>query len=179
LQRLVQEAPRNEHRAEAEARLRILPEAVPAPPAATEAKAPSSPGPGGTNPPPRSNLPEPQSSTPPRPSPTPSEAEPVKPAADVHHLLGLIYHQMGEFESALHALERAVEINPQYVEAVLNLAILCNDVGQYERAQQLYAQATEGARAGPRDALGDEPLDSFSRGKISNLHAQVGDGYMS
>ena len=99
--------------------------------------------------------------------------------ADVHHLLGLIYHQMGEFESALHSLERAVEINPGYVEAVLNLAILCNDVGQYERAQQLYAQATEGARAGPKDSLGDEPLDSFSRGKISNLHAQVGDGYMS
>ena len=99
--------------------------------------------------------------------------------ADVHHLLGLIYHQMGEFESALHALEKAVEINPGYVEAVLNLAILCNDVGQYERAQQLYAQATEGARGGPKDALGDEPLDSFSRGKISNLHAQVGDGYMS
>jgi len=99
--------------------------------------------------------------------------------ADVHHLLGLIYHQMGEFESALHSLERAVEINPGYVEAVLNLAILCNDVGQYERAQQLYAQATEGARAGPKYSLGDEPLDSFSRGKISNLHAQVGDGYMS
>src|SRR5256885_9768758 len=99
--------------------------------------------------------------------------------ADVHHLLGLIYHQMGEFESALHALEKAVEINPGYVEAVLNLAILCNDVGQYERAQQLYAQATEGARGGPKDALGDEPLDSFSRGKISHLPSPVGGGQMS
>jgi tetratricopeptide (TPR) repeat protein len=99
--------------------------------------------------------------------------------ADVHHLLGLIYHQMGEFESALRSLERALEINPNYVEAALNLAILCNDVGQYERAQQYYAQATEGARAGAKDSLGDEPLDSFSKGKISNLHAAVGDGYMS
>jgi outer membrane protein assembly factor BamD len=82
LQRLVQEAPRDEHRAEAEARLRSLPETVPAPPAATEAKAPSQPGPAGEKPPPRSDLPEPQSSTPPRPSPVPNEPQPAKPAGD-------------------------------------------------------------------------------------------------
>jgi len=80
LQRLVQEAPRNEHRAEAEARLRTLPEA--APPAAVEAKAPSQPGAGDVKPPPRSNLPEPESSTPPRPSPVPNEPQPTKPAGD-------------------------------------------------------------------------------------------------
>jgi outer membrane protein assembly factor BamD len=81
LQRLVQEAPRNEHRGEAEARLRTLPQA--APPAATEAKSnpPAAPS-GGTNPPPRSDLPEPQSSGPPRPSPTPNEPQPTKPAGD-------------------------------------------------------------------------------------------------
>jgi outer membrane protein assembly factor BamD len=81
LQRLVQEAPRNEHRGEAEARLRTLPQA--APPAATEAKSAPPPAPtGGTQPPPRSDLPEPQSSTPPRPSPTPNEPQPMKPAGD-------------------------------------------------------------------------------------------------
>jgi tetratricopeptide (TPR) repeat protein len=99
--------------------------------------------------------------------------------ADVHHMLGIIYHQMGEFESAVHAFERALEINPTYVEAALNLAILCNDLGQYERAQELYQQATQGAKTGPRETLGDEPIDSFSRGKIANLHAAVGDGYVS
>jgi outer membrane protein assembly factor BamD len=82
LQRLVDEAPRSAHRAEAEARLRSIPDTAPPPPA-PEAKAPATPSePGGTNPPPRSNLPEPQSSTPPRPSPTPNEAEPLKPAGD-------------------------------------------------------------------------------------------------
>jgi outer membrane protein assembly factor BamD len=80
LQRLVDEAPRNEHRAEAESRLRSIPDT---PPPAPEARAPTAPpGPGGTNPPPRSNLPEPQSATPPRPSPTPNESEPLKPAGD-------------------------------------------------------------------------------------------------
>ncbi|MFL5438980.1 MAG: outer membrane protein assembly factor BamD [Myxococcales bacterium] len=81
LQRLVEEAPRSEHRRDAEARLRTIPDTAPPPPA-PEAKAPVPPEPGGINPPPRSNLPEPQSSTPPRPSPTPNDAEPLKPAGD-------------------------------------------------------------------------------------------------
>jgi outer membrane protein assembly factor BamD len=82
LQRLVQEAPRNEHRGDAETRLRTLPVVVPAPARATEAKQGAN-TPAGTNPPPRSDLPEPQSSTPPRPSPTPTEPQPIKPSGDV------------------------------------------------------------------------------------------------
>src|SRR5206468_6227241 len=67
-----------------------------------------------------------------------------------------------------------------YVEAALNLAIVCNDLGQYERAQQVYGEAVARAKAnGPREANGDEPLDGYTRGKIANLHAAVGDGYLS
>lgn len=100
--------------------------------------------------------------------------------ADVHHMLGLIYHHLGEFESAQRAFERALQINPGYVEAALNLAIVCNDLGQYERAQQVYGTALARARSrSPREPNGDEPLDSYTRGKIANLHAAVGDGYLS
>jgi tetratricopeptide (TPR) repeat protein len=99
--------------------------------------------------------------------------------ADVHHMLGVSYHQLGEFDPAQRAFERALEINPGYVEALLNLAILCNDLGQYEKAQSIYGNAIERARSGPRDPSGAEPLDNFARGKIANLHASVGDGYAS
>jgi tetratricopeptide (TPR) repeat protein len=100
--------------------------------------------------------------------------------ADVHHMLGVIYHQLGEFEGAQRAFQKALEINPSYVEAALNLAIVCNDLGQYERAQQVYGDAVARSRSPqPRDPNGDEPLDSFTRGKIANLHAAVGDGYVS
>ena len=98
--------------------------------------------------------------------------------ADVHHMLGVAYHQLGEFESSKRAFEKALEINPGYVEASLNLAILCNDLGQYDKAQAVYANAVELARQGPRETGGDQPLDSFSRGKIANLHAAVGDAYL-
>ena len=103
-----------------------------------------------------------------------------KAFADVHHMLGVIYHHLGEFESAQAAFQTALEINPGYVEAALNLAIVCNDLGQYERAQQVYGDAVARARSRqPRDPNGDEPIDNFSKGKIANLHAAVGDGYLS
>lgn len=99
---------------------------------------------------------------------------------DVHHMLGLIYHHRGAFESAQRAFQRALEINPAYTEAALNLAIVCNDLGQYERAQQVYGEALERVRvSSPREPNGDAPLDNFARGKIANLHAAVGDGYLS
>jgi tetratricopeptide (TPR) repeat protein len=100
--------------------------------------------------------------------------------ADVHHMLGIIYHHLGDFEGAQKAFQRALEINPSYVEAALNLAIVCNDMGQYERAQQVYGDAVARARSKlPRDPNGDEPLDTYTKGKIANLHAAVGDGYLS
>ena len=99
--------------------------------------------------------------------------------ADVHHMLGVCYHQMGEFDPAERAFERALEINPGYVEASLNLAILCNDLGRYEKAQKIYANALERSRDGARTTSGDEPLDGFTRGKIANLHAAVGEAYLA
>jgi tetratricopeptide (TPR) repeat protein len=100
--------------------------------------------------------------------------------ADVHHMLGVCYHQLGEFDPAQRAFERALEINPGYVEASLNLAILCNDLGQYEKAQKIYANALQRARnGGAGHAPGDEPLDGFTQGKIANLHAALGDAYLA
>ena len=99
--------------------------------------------------------------------------------ADVHHMLGVCYHQLGEFDAAQRALERALDINPAYVEASLNLAILCNDLGQYDKGQRVYANALERAKNGARAKSGDEPLDPFAAGKIANLHAAVGDAYLS
>src|SRR5207244_7684761 len=54
------------------------------------------------------------------------------------------------------------------------------DGRQYERAQQVYGDAIARSRSRqPRDPNGDEPLDSYTRGKIANLHAAVADGYLS
>src|SRR5438309_7336609 len=95
-------------------------------------------------------------------------------------MLGVIYHHLGEFEAAQRAFQKALDINPGYIEAALNLAIVCNDLGQYERAQQVYGAAVARSRSPQqRDPNGDEPIEAYTRGKIANLHAAVGDGYLS
>jgi tetratricopeptide (TPR) repeat protein len=90
--------------------------------------------------------------------------------ADVHHMLGVVYHTNGQFSKARAAFEDALKINPNYTEAALNLSITYNDLGRYAEAREVYARALPA-----RDAQ----IDNFTRGKIANLHAQVGDAYRS
>jgi tetratricopeptide (TPR) repeat protein len=91
--------------------------------------------------------------------------------ADVHDMLGVIAHSRGNFIAAEKHFERAIAINPAYTEAALNLAVTYNDRGKYEKAREVYAkiQATpSGTKSG---------LDPFARGKIANMHADVGQAY--
>ncbi|HLK35410.1 MAG TPA: tetratricopeptide repeat protein, partial [Polyangiaceae bacterium] len=57
-----------------------------------------------------------------------------------------------------------------YTEAALNLAVTYNDHGKYEAARQVYARIK-----GPIGNL--QGLDPFARGKIANMHAEVGQAY--
>lgn len=94
--------------------------------------------------------------------------------ADIQHALGVIYHGTGRFAEARRAFERALEINPDYTEAALNLAITCNDLGHYAAAREIMAGLEP--EPGP---VGPRTLDPFTRGKIANLHAHVADAYRS
>lgn len=93
--------------------------------------------------------------------------------ADVFNMLGVIAHSHGRFANAVEFFENALERNPRYTEAILNLAVLHNDLGHYEKAKALYAglRGRKGEKAG-----GIEPV---LRGKLSNLHANIGDIYRS
>lgn len=91
--------------------------------------------------------------------------------ADVHDMLGVICHSRGNFVAAEHHFERALELNPAYTEAALNLAVTYNDRGKYDKAKEIYAKIKAGpAGSGPS-------LDPFARGKIANMHAAVGEAY--
>lgn len=101
--------------------------------------------------------------------------------ADVHNMIGVIRHQRGQTEVASTSFERALAINPRYTEAALNLSVCLNELGRYEEAKKAYGQAS-----GERAKGGDAPLahasqagelDDFVRGKIANLHAEVGAAY--
>lgn len=93
--------------------------------------------------------------------------------ADVLNMLGVISHRDGRFASAIEYFRGAIKINPRYTEAILNLAVLYNDLGQYPEAKKLYSQlkTTKGAKKGQ--------IEPVLRGKLSNLHADIGDIYRS
>lgn len=89
---------------------------------------------------------------------------------DVHNMLGNILHSHGDLFAATKHFERAVELNPRYTEALLNLAITLADSGEYEAARGTYDRL----RAGHTGTM----TDPFVRGKIANQHADVAKSYV-
>lgn len=91
--------------------------------------------------------------------------------ADVHYMVGLLHERGGDLEAASLSLERAVEINPGYAEAVAALISVYERRGLFERSREL------AERLGPSAAAPVGDLDATTRGKLANLHAVLGDAY--
>ena len=89
--------------------------------------------------------------------------------ADVFDMLGVIAHSRGDFASAEDYFEKAVELNPNYTEAQLNLMVTYNDLGKYDAARRIYTSI--------RSRSGEEGPDPFARGKIANMHAETSQAY--
>jgi tetratricopeptide (TPR) repeat protein len=93
--------------------------------------------------------------------------------ADVYNMLGVIYHDQGQYQKALRAFEAALRINPGYTDAALNLAVTYNDTGKYKEAQETYRHAL--SRSGARQGK----IDRFVGGKLANMYAEIGDVWLS
>ena len=93
------------------------------------------------------------------------------PYADVYDMLGVIYHQEGRLAEAEQMFNEALRLNPAYTEAALNLVVTCNDLGKYAEAKAIYEKAMATSKQAPRE------LDPFAKGKIANMHAELGSVY--
>jgi tetratricopeptide (TPR) repeat protein len=91
--------------------------------------------------------------------------------ADMFNMLGVICHGQGRFTQAEEMFERALNLNPNYTEAALNLAVTYNDLGKYREAREVYSSAIARTKAESRQ------MDPFARGKIANMHARTADAY--
>jgi tetratricopeptide (TPR) repeat protein len=92
--------------------------------------------------------------------------------ADAHHLLGVSYGLIGQPERALSQIDQALELNPNYVEALIHRALVLNQLGReieadaaLRRASQISAQGTHG-------------FPSYVSAKLANLHAALADAYV-
>src|SRR2546425_7770063 len=92
--------------------------------------------------------------------------------ADAHHLLGLCYSLVGQPDNALAQFDRALQLNPRYVEALIHRAIVLNELGREQEADAMFRRAAE---------VGGESREGFPAhvaAKLANQHAALGDAYL-
>jgi tetratricopeptide (TPR) repeat protein len=91
--------------------------------------------------------------------------------ADAHHLIGLCYAMNDQREEALRAFDNAIRLNPRYVEAHLNRAIVLGDLGRSKEAEEAIERAQN---------LGGSDASGFPRmvaDRLANMHADLGRAY--
>ncbi|MDO8427239.1 MAG: tetratricopeptide repeat protein [Deltaproteobacteria bacterium] len=91
--------------------------------------------------------------------------------ADVFNMLGLMYYNNSRFEDAINSFRRAIELNPSYTEASLNLSVVYNELGQFDKSSEVYALA----KAVKKEV--HSYLDPYVKGKLANMHAGLGTIY--
>lgn len=93
---------------------------------------------------------------------------------DIHYTIGLIYHKWERYDEAVDHFRKSVELNPNYIEALLSLSITLNDLGRYDEAKAAYARASSALSSH------DDPLQgNMFRGKIADLHSELGQIYLA
>src|SRR5467141_1811526 len=91
--------------------------------------------------------------------------------ADAHHLLGLSYSRAGEPDKALEQLDRALALNPNYIEALIHRALVLNELGREEEANAVLRRARQ---------VSSERRGGFHghvAAKLANQHAALAQAY--
>jgi superkiller protein 3 len=63
--------------------------------------------------------------------------------ADLHYRLGLLLRNRGQVEEAAESFQRAVDINPGYMKALIKLGLALKELGRSDAAIAAFKQATE------------------------------------
>src|SRR5215213_4805352 len=85
--------------------------------------------------------------------------------ADVHHLLGVSLSLLGQADRALRELERALELNPKYVEALIHRGLVLNELGRTDEAEEAFTRA-----ASNLEHPGAEGLPGPAAAQLANRH---------
>lgn len=91
--------------------------------------------------------------------------------ADAYNLLGLSLALIDRPGEALAAFDKALALNPRYVEAHLNRAVTLTNLGRADEATEGFATAET---LGQRDASG---FPALVGNRLANAHAALGQAY--
>lgn len=92
--------------------------------------------------------------------------------ADILNKLAFCKSMKGEMEKAEELLRKALELNPRYTEAGINLVYVLNEMGKYEEARKVQEKMRNATLKHQ-----ERVVDPFVIGKIANLHAEIGERY--
>lgn len=87
--------------------------------------------------------------------------------ANLHNLLGVTYHKQSKFSEAIIEFNKSLKINPNFVEAGLNLAATLCDLGKYDDAKAVFSSLT--ASIPPNRKQPD-----LIMGRLANQHFESG-----
>lgn len=91
--------------------------------------------------------------------------------ADVLNKLAFLMSMNREFEAAAVHLRKAIEINPRYTEAAVNLVYVLGELGRYDEIAEVQKMMRKIVTAK------DKNIDPFVLGKIANLHSELAERY--
>jgi tetratricopeptide (TPR) repeat protein len=87
--------------------------------------------------------------------------------ADVHHLLGVALSLLGHRERALAEFQRALALNPRYLEALIHQGLVLTELGRTSEAEDSFRRASASVSP-PSNGL---PAPIASR--LANQHAEL------
>jgi tetratricopeptide (TPR) repeat protein len=91
--------------------------------------------------------------------------------ADVHHLLGVSLSLLGQGERALSQFQRALELNPRYLEALIHQGLVLAELGRTDEANQAFQRAAASV------APPSEGLPAPVAARLANQHADLAEAY--
>ena len=91
--------------------------------------------------------------------------------ADAHHLMGVALSLVGQPERALVQFERAIALNPRYLEALIHRGLVLTQLGRTAEAESSF-RAAAAAETAP---IGGFPAPIAAR--LANRHAALGEAY--
>jgi tetratricopeptide (TPR) repeat protein len=91
--------------------------------------------------------------------------------ADVHHLMGVSLSLLGHHERALQEFQRALELNPRYLEALIHQGLVLNELGREDQAEESFRRAAASV------APGSVGLPAPVAARMANQHAELAEEY--
>ncbi|KAA0258644.1 tetratricopeptide repeat protein [Deferribacter autotrophicus] len=92
--------------------------------------------------------------------------------ADVHNYLGYIYYASNDLNRAIEHYKKAIELNPYYTEALINLVVILHSIGEFKKAEKYLDSLKKSEKV-------RGIADKYCIGKLANMHAEIANRYTS